>query len=187
MNRLMVTQTLIFIVDGDHPEEHDYTRVARGHQMYFQPWCGLSATLNTQALHLAQRYQYVGFLGDDHRPRTKGFDTRLIGALDAVGSYGIVYGADGRPWHYSPRSGFVCMEDVHYPMTWWVMNSRVINLLGQMVPWPLSHTCVDDYVWQLGYQTGNLWFEDVVVEHLHPLWGKAETDESYELSLYHHK
>jgi len=179
---------LIFIVDGDHPEEHDYVRKSNGHQVYFQPWRGLSATLNTQALHFAERYQYVGFMGDDHRPRTKYFDQKLIIDLDYAGPYAVLYGPDGQPGWTAENQDSYAVDALtsHAPMTWWAMDSRLIRLLGQMVPWPLSHTCVDDYVWQLGYQAHKLWYSpSVLMEHLHPLWGKGSMDESYERSSEH--
>lgn len=181
---------LIFVVDGDHPEEHDYSRAALGFPVIFQPWRGLCATLNIQSLRLASQYKYVGFMGDDHIPRTPCFDEYLRQSLEVAGDYGIVYGSDGQAYFPACGSGFVNFPNPatpHIPMTWWCMDSKVITLLGQMVPWVLSHTCCDDYVWELGYQSGTLYFDsDVTMEHLHPLWGKAETDESYELSSNHH-
>jgi hypothetical protein len=42
----------------------------------------LGPILNTLAAEAAAGYDAVGFLGDDHRPRTPGWDTRLLAALD---------------------------------------------------------------------------------------------------------
>jgi hypothetical protein len=177
---------LHFVVDGDHPEEHDYTRASGRHSVHYQPWRGLSGTLNTASVHFAKAYRYVGFMGDDHRPRTHGFDASLYGALRRMGDHAVAYGPDGQADYSHIMTGPVTEEASHVPMTWWVMDSQTIRLLGQHVPYVLSHTCVDDYVWQLGYQSETLTYvSGALVEHLHPVWGKAKTDESYELSSEH--
>jgi hypothetical protein len=39
--------------------------------------------------------RYLASLGDDHRPRTKGWDRRLIDAIESLGGApGIAYGDD---------------------------------------------------------------------------------------------
>lgn len=178
---------LMFIVDGDHPDEHDYSRASGHWPVAFQPWRGLSGTLNTSSQRFAQAYRYIGFMGDDHRPRAAGFDGSLFGGLRRTGSFSIAYGPDGQADYSHVMSGPVTEESSHVPMTWWVMDSKIIRMLGQMVPYVLSHTCVDDYVLQLGYQSETLTYvADALVEHMHPIWGKAKTDESYELSSHHH-
>lgn len=178
---------LMFVVDGDHPDEHDYCRASNGWPVTFQPWRGLSGTLNTQGKFFAEKYRWIGFIGDDHVPTTHGFDAHLYGALRAVGEHAIAYGPDGQPFDtVVPMNIMVTPRTPHPPLTWWVMDCQTIRLLGQMVPYVLSHTCVDDYVWQLGYQAGTLvYVPGAEMDHLHPLWNKAETDESYELSSEH--
>lgn len=178
---------LIFIVDGDHPDEHDYSRATGSHSVYFQPWRGLSGTLNTVGPRFASAYRYVGFMGDDHRPVSPGFDAALYAALRRCGDHAVAYGPDGQAEYPHIMSGPVTEEASHVPLTWWAQDSQTIRMLGQMVPYVLSHTCVDDYIWQLGFQAGTLTYvEDALVEHLHPLWGKGSNDESYELSSNHH-
>jgi hypothetical protein len=168
---------VIYVVDGDHANEHEYARAVNPWHVNFGPWRGLSATLNHYGMLWATHYRYIGFMGDDHLPRTNGWDWSVHAALSMSHNL-IAYGSDGQT---DP------VDKVFPPLTWWVMDSRIITNLGQMVPWPLSHTCVDDYVYQLGRRTNSLvYLPDVLMEHMHPVWGKAKTDDSYERSSEHH-
>lgn len=167
-----------YVIDGDHERDHEYSRALHGyhHITHFQPWRGLSGTLNTMSARLVQYYPYVGFMGDDHFPLTLGWDHVMINLMRDPGTL-VAYGSDGQPdvdrWD-------------HPPMTWWVMDSDLIHALGQMVPYPLNHTCVDDYVWQLGFQSDSLAYAPgVTMEHRHWFWDKAKTDDSYERSSEH--
>jgi hypothetical protein len=166
-----------YVIDGDPWNEHDYVRaLADSHSIvHVQPWRGLSGTLNTMSLKLSMGYRYVGFIGDDHLPRSLFWDTQIWNAFQDPSTL-IVYGPDGSPTE--PRD---------FPrLTWWVMDTDLIHATGQMVPYVLSHTCVDDYVWQLGFQSGTLsYLPDVLFEHQHHLWNKGPVDESYERSSEH--
>ena len=169
-----------YVIDGDHANEHEYSRALGEfhHITHFQPWRGLSGTLNTMGLKLSQYYNYVGFIGDDHFPKTFGWDGKLLEIISRTDTL-IAYGSDGQPALPSYDHGFP-------PMTWWVMDSDLLHALGQMVPYVLSHTCVDDYVWQLGYRSSTLSYStEVLFEHQHWFWGKGEKDESYERSSEH--
>lgn len=169
---------VLYAVDGDHDAQHDYGHALRGIDVLleFGPWRGLSGTLNFQSHFWAERYTQMGFLGDDHYPSTFAWDTKLFYAIDAD-PLSIAYGPDGQTEETS----------INIPLTYWAMDSRIIRLLNQMVPYPLSHNCVDDYIWQLGHQSDALHYvSGVTVEHRHPLWSKAESDRSYELSSEHH-
>lgn len=164
-----------YVVDGDHGNEHAYSRAVHDYPVHYQPWRGLSGTLNTSGVSLAQRYRYVGFVGDDHMPMTDQWDGLIFNTF-ALPETLIVYGPDGQP----KGTG-------SYPaLTWWVMDSDLILHLGQMVPFVLSHTCVDDYVAQLGYQSNTIVYDpDVLFEHNHWIWDKGVVDASYERSSEH--
>lgn len=118
------------------------------------------AHLNTGEPPLA-----IGFMGDDHRPRTVGWDTAYLDALEEMGT-GIAYGDD-------------LLQGEQLP-TQVAMTTDIVRTLGHMAPAPLRHMYVDNYWLDLGQGADCLrYLPDVVVEHLHPLAGKAEWDEGH--------
>lgn len=106
----------------------------------------------------------IAFMGDDHRPRTKGWDRAYLDALAA--RPGIVYGND-------------LIQGAKLP-TQCAMSTSVVRALGHMAPPVLTHLYVDNYWRDLGNAAGCLtYLPDVVVEHVHPVAGKAPVDEGY--------
>jgi hypothetical protein len=107
----------------------------------------------------------IGFMGDDHRPRTKGWDAAYLDALHSLGT-GIVYGDD-------------LLQGRNLP-TQCAMTADIVAALGGMAPVNLRHMYVDNFWRELGRNAECLrYLPDVVVEHLHPVAGKAEWDEGY--------
>ena len=107
----------------------------------------------------------VGFMGDDHRPRTKGWDKAYLDCLRSLGT-GIVYGND-------------LLQGSRIP-TQVAMTSDIVRALGFMAPKQLHHLFVDNYWRDLGNGAGCLqYLPNVIVEHLHPVAGKAEWDPGY--------
>lgn len=106
----------------------------------------------------------VGFVGDDHRFRTKGWDLRFIEWAQGH-PVSMMYANDGARMDI-PTQCF--------------MTGRMVLALGAMVPPPLRHLYIDDYWAQLGAATGVIHpFPDLLIEHMHPFFGKAEMDEGY--------
>lgn len=107
----------------------------------------------------------VGFMGDDHRPRTHGWDIRYLEALRSLGT-GFVYGND-------------LLQGERMP-TQVAMSTDIPNALGWMCPPQFEHLCVD-VIWKdLGDGIGKItYLPDVIVEHMHPLAGKAYNDRNY--------
>lgn len=107
----------------------------------------------------------VGFMGDDHLPRTEGWDTAVTAALTALGS-GIVYGDDLLQGEKLPTAAF--------------MTADIIRTLGWMAPPGLVHLYIDDAWRELGQAMGRLkYLPDVVIEHMHPAAHKAPWDHRY--------
>lgn len=163
---------LCFVVDVDDPLLGTYQY--RGPMMpkasfYFAPpklrMCG---ALNHAALNFAVDYKYIGFMGDDHRCRTVGWDKVV---REAVGdrNLAIVYGNDMLQGEAMPTAV--------------IMTSNIVNALGYMAPPSMEHLCLD-LVWKdWGEATGCLTYLDhVVFEHMHPANGKAEMDAGYRLA-----
>lgn len=112
-------------------------------------------------------YFAVGFMGDDHLPRTVGWAQRYLDELREMGT-GIVYGDDGYQHENTP--------------TQWAMTSDIVRALGgRMVPAPVGHLYCDDAVRDLGRAAGCLrYLPDVMVEHMHPSARKAPLDKQYQ-------
>jgi hypothetical protein len=122
--------------------------------------------LNQAALGAVNLHTALGFMGDDHRPRTKGWDAAYLEALRELGT-GIVYGND-------------LLQGENIP-TQVAMTSDIVRALGYMAPPALTHLYVDNFWKDLGQQAGCLrYLADVVVEHRHPYAGKAKWDDGYD-------
>lgn len=163
---------LVFVADEDDPELPGYRglldagRIPRllvyGHT---EGGRGLCLPLNFAARRYAAVYEYVGFMGDDHLPRTHGWDTEMIRELDSLEPR-IAYGNDLLQGANLPTAVF--------------MQSRMIRAMGVMAPQIMRHLYLDNFWKELGERTGGLRYrDDVVIEHLHPVAGKAEWDEQY--------
>lgn len=163
----------VFVVDADDPELPGYfARVGVGeigHVMIHDDdaaGTGMTAALNYAARVLAAEYDVLGFMGDDHLPRTAGWDAHVLGALAAADGPAVVYGDDLLQGERLATAAF--------------MPSRLVQALGFMAPPVLRHLYVDNFWMDLGRRTGGLRFlPDVVIEHLHPAAGKAAMDARY--------
>lgn len=157
------------LVDGDDPCREEYVAdaetvvgavlVAEGERQRIGP------LINSVAPHVADGCRAIGFMGDDHRPRTKGWDAVMLSALDQLGA-GIVYGDD-------------LIQRENLP-TAFAMTSSIVRALGWMVPPGLEHLYIDDSVLALGREIGRIqYLPGVIIEHMHPIAGKAEWDDTY--------
>lgn len=107
----------------------------------------------------------LAFMGDDHRPRTRGWDRAYLDALKL--RPGIVYGNDLLQGEYLP--------------TQFAVSARIVENLGFLAPPTLIHLYMDDYWLRMGRLCECItYLADVVVEHMHPAAGKADTDAGYE-------
>lgn len=110
--------------------------------------------------------RYLASLGDDHRPRTPGWDLRLIEAIEALSAPGIAYGDD------LAQGPQLC--------TAWVVSAEVVRVVGWMMLPTCEHMYVDNAVLELGRASARIVYRpDVVIEHLHPVAGKSGWDDTY--------
>lgn len=159
---------LVVAVDDDDPHLPGYQAIWELHNHGFAlgvgPRLRLVGTLNATALAVENRY--IGFMGDDHMPRTKGWDDRYIASLDDSGPGGMVFGND-------------MIQGPNLP-TQIAMDRRIVDTLGFMAPPVLTHLYVDNFWLDLGHELATLrYLPDVVVEHLHPVAGNTEWDDTY--------
>lgn len=165
------TANILFAVDEDDPKVDQYAeQYATLHSnpqaiMVVGPRLRLCGTLNAVATYQASRYRFLGFMGDDHRPRSARWDARFVECLS--GGTGIVYGND-----------LLVGEDMPTAVA---MTSDIVKTLGYMAPPSLVHLCID-LVW-LDWGRGLeriTYLPDVIIEHMHPANGKADMDAGYE-------
>lgn len=171
---------LVFAIDADDPKRSEYSPLKSNGpvDLFVGNNSSMVSALN-YAAHLAAWWTpsykrdwikdpppfAVGFMGDDHRPRTPGWDSAYLDALRELGT-GIVYGDD-------------LLQGENLP-TQCAMTSDIIRGLGHMAPPTLTHLYVDDYWRDLGRAAGCLrYLPDVVIEHMHPRAGKSEWDDGY--------
>lgn len=168
---------LSFAIDHDDPEYQAYWDALgmrpdgpsndsiRVHSI--PAWEPMVAKLNCAARLYADFFSYfaLGFAGDDHLPRTRGWARRYIEALQEFGT-GIVYCDDGFQRRNLP--------------TQWAMTADIVRALGAMVPGKVEHLYCDNIVRDLGAAAGCLrYLPDVLIEHMHPAAGKALMDDGY--------
>jgi hypothetical protein len=162
---------LVACVDLDDPELPAYQKLADRlfDEPFFRletgPRLRLGGTLNVAGPKWAARGEAVAFMGDDHRPRTRGWDTAYMQELGRLGT-GLVYGND-------------LIQGQALP-TQVAMTSDIVLATGHMVPPGIVHLWIDNAWLALGQALGAItYLPDVIVEHQHPIAGKAAWDAGY--------
>ena len=161
---------LVVAVDSDDPLLDEYRAVVAVEEpraeLFVAPAPStMVATLNAAALHYAPTAYALAFLGDDHRPRTRGWDSTYVRELRELGT-GIVYGDD-------------LLQHERIP-TQVAMTADIVTALGHMAPPVLTHLFVDNYWLDLGRGADCIrYLPGTVVEHVHPFAGKAAMDDGY--------
>src|SRR6188768_2063561 len=166
---------LVFLIDADDPHCAEYQQEVKEHPGYgfsgsasyllCPAWLPMVPKLESAvAAHVAMSNTPVGFMGDDHRPRSDGWGKEYLRALSAGPA--VISCPDGLRSDSLP--------------THWAMSAEIPRALGRMVPAPVEHLYCDNAVRDLAAGAGVYrWLPDLLVEHLHPLAGKAEVDEGY--------
>lgn len=159
--------TLVFVLDHDDPDLDGYVREldADTKIMITEPGDPqrMGPVLNWAAARRAADHDYIGFMGDDHLPRTPWWDRQLCTAIGDRA--GVAYGND-------------LFQGAAIP-TAVVMSSVLVRILGYMSPPPLVHLWIDNFWRELGEATHLEYLPDVIIEHIHPAAGKAEHDPGY--------
>jgi hypothetical protein len=163
---------LVFAVDRDDPKLEEYISLLL---VAPRTWVDIFVapapstmvkTLNAAALQFAPKSIAVAFMGDDHRPRTSGWDHHYLHALRMLNGTGMVYGND-------------LFQGVNIP-TQIAITANIVRALGHMAPPTLTHLYVDNYWRDLGRAAECItYLPNVAVEHLHPFAGKAAMDDGY--------
>lgn len=164
---------VVLVVDQDDPylnqylaipEEFRWVEVTAGQvrrhemvQVMVVEGGSLTKATNEAVARMWDSDAIVGHVGDDHRFRTPGWDTRIRDIL--LEAPGVVYAWDGF------RSAWAS--------AWWT-NMKIIRTLGWLAVPGSMHLTIDDVFMDIGAGIGRLTFlEDVLIEHLHPASGKV--------------
>ncbi len=165
---------LCFAIDDNDPMRYDYLRALNGHPTWVDYVVGPSrnmcealrgAAMRVLANHRLGTHEAdaIGFMGDDHRPRTFGWDARFLAGIQRRH---IVYGND-------------TIQGVNLP-THVVMPTKIVEMLHGIAPQVFIHMYLDNYWKTLGQGAGCLeYMDDVIIEHMHPIAGKAQWDDGY--------
>lgn len=159
---------LTVVVDHDDPRLLAYCQVAEQHQWWDlvvqDQHTKIGPIVNAYAVAAAGAHEFVAFMGDDHLPRSPLWDEQLTASLG--GRPGVAYGND-------------LLQGPNLP-TAVVISADIVRTLGYFQPRRLLHLYFDDFWKLLGQQVGNLVYRgDVVIEHLHPIAGKAAWSPEY--------
>ena len=146
-------------VDEDDPALPEYRKAMRlmedGDELEVGPRGGLAEWTNRVAVRRAGEYPYLASLGDDHLPRTRGWDAALIRAIEGMGGTGFAYPFDGT------------REDIPEAV---VASSDIVAALGWMANPACQHWYIDNTWADLGRATGCLrYLRAVAVDHLNPV------------------
>lgn len=146
----------------DVPEDRPDVSV----QVIIGPRITLSDTWNK----CAERAAYDIWLqcDDDLKFSSEHWDTRVIGAFARYPDrLAVVYGRDG----VHPPPHCATQQFVH---------RRWAEVLGYFTPPYFSSDCSDAWIYDLACRTGRaVYLEDVYTEHMHPVAGKANWDQTY--------
>jgi hypothetical protein len=126
------------------------------------PRKGLAAWTNEIAMRRARQYPFLASFGDDHVPRTPGWDAALIRGIRDLSGTGMTYPFDGT------------REDVPEAV---VMSSDIPQVLGWMALPDCQHWYIDNVWADLGRGAGCIrHLRAIAVDHVHPTTGQAKAD-----------
>jgi hypothetical protein len=168
--------TLVVAVDDDDPKLHEYQALFdvahdERYQLVVGPRLRLAGTLNTVAMSRVMRSgvldtDIIGFMGDDHRPRTLHWDVMIDDVFRQWG-HAVVYGNDLIQGPNLPTAVF--------------MTAGMIKTLGYMVPDGFVHMYLDNTWKAWGELMSRLFYlPHVIIEHMHPIAAKVSWDDGYE-------
>jgi len=169
--RAMDDTRLLFVLDQDDITADTYERIGLDVIRVDPPQRGMTAALNMGLASVIDvgviDAEIIGFVGDDHRFRTVGWDATFYGYHDLEGP-GIFYGNDL----------FRANGDIP---THWFVSKQILKALGYLALPHCRHLYLDNAWRVIGDEADCLYyFPDVVIEHMHPLAGKAEWDSGYQ-------
>ena len=145
VHKTSVMKTHVHVaIDDDDPQFMKYQDVMEQHagdddRLESGPRDGLVGWTNKIVMDRIDEYGYFGSFGDDHIPRTPGWDKALIKSIERMGGTGISYPWDGM------------REDIPEAP---VVSADIIRELGWMCLPDLEHWYLDNVLADLGRGAG---------------------------------
>jgi hypothetical protein len=153
---------MYFVIDHD-----DSTRAAyEVRYMVVDPGRpGMADALNAAVARIWEVPGVIGFVGDDHRFRTSGWDEIFLAQLETAGG-GLAFAND------------LARSDIPTQI---FGSSQIWRALGWMALPGAQHLYLDNTWREIGERLDRLYyFPDIVIEHMHPTVGKGVWDEGYQ-------
>lgn len=168
-----------FIIDHDDPDFDAYLSSGVPYATFEHEGGGMGPPMNAAAAEYAKTYDIIGFVGDDHRFRSVGWDEQIGWMLtdgDGHGGIGIAYGND-LARHDIPTQVFI--------------RSEIVRALGWFCLPGAKHLYLDNTWADLGNKGECIaYMPNVIIEHAHAFFGKSEMDAGYARvnhpSMYEH-
>src|SRR6185312_14498483 len=157
----------VFGFDDDDPalEENIAAAQSSGADWHSGPRKSLTEWTNELARNGALVYRHLASLGDDHVPRTPGWDTSLLAAIDAMGGTGFAY----------PNG--LGRADIPEAV---VVSSDIVETLGWFANPELKHFWIDNTWADLGKNAGCIaYLPSVIVEHHNAIADPTVADATY--------
>jgi len=130
------------------------------------PRVRLVPKLNLMAAQLQDQYDYLLFIGDDHRFVTPLWEEAFVRDGDALKGVAILYGNDLLQRQSLPTAVFI--------------GTAITKALGYMAPPCIQHMYADNFWKDLGEALSIIkYYPDIIIEHLHFSNGKAQVDAQY--------
>lgn len=157
-----INSDIILVCDNDDEKYPKLDKV----QYTTLPKMTVPEKINVIANKEANNYKYLSFLGDDHIPKSHAWDQKL---MNTIPEFGIAYGNDLYQGENLPT---VC-----------IITSNIVKCLGYMAIPTVKHFYIDNAWKEWGMATNSLKYSDnVIIEHFHPAAGKADSDETYNIT-----
>jgi hypothetical protein len=156
------TTKMVFVVDADDDTFRRYVDAKVPVATYDHEGGGMAPPMNAAALDYADKYDIIGFIGDDHRFRSTGWDTYIS---RAIGKGGMAFGND------------LTRGDIPTQV---FISSNIVKALGWFCLPGAKHLYLDNTWAQIGAAADCMsYLPDVIIEHAHPFYGRGQMDEGY--------
>lgn len=165
------TNIIVYVADDD-PSIEEYKSMDYSKLIHFGPRRSLVKVLNYISTELIPGVPFYQEINDDHVYRTKNWDEVLIGAIRGNGGWGISCGNDlmtNESWEIARHPSGA------------VISGNIVRTLGHFVLPELDHLFTDTYLRDIAEGIERYYhLTDVIIEHLHPISCKADSDKNYE-------